>query len=176
MANKIIRVTATGLVVALVMSGQVQAVELDRETDLQLDIANDTENCQDEKTNKEQGTENNYINQFKFSAQTDITDTRHTNYIYNNGVKEINTDLELLQELKNSTKDKITRDDVEEIYNTVEIELDLYDNESNPVGTVFITNNSEIILEEYNIYTKISEYNRINNNKLIETIKLKYNL
>ena len=162
MTNKIIRVTATGLIVALVMAGYTaQAEEITVRDEVK---AVRFDSCNTEKVD---------IPDIKIVEYNGIKDIKHTNYVYNSDIIEINTDHEIIESLDKSEKEEIQLSEVERVYDSVDFELDLFDEESNPVATVMITDDNRLLLEEYNVYTKLSKYSEVYNDNLVKTLRAK---
>lgn len=171
MTNKIVRVTATGLMVAMVIGGYTaQAEEINLNNDIKAVKFIDENAATVDNTTKSKELD------IKIVEYKGISDVKHTNYVYDQGVKEVNTDKESILDIENSVKEEITEKEIDKLYESLELELDLFDESSNPVGTVMVTKDNRLLLEEYNRFTKCSKYYEVFNDKLVESLKNQNNL
>ena len=171
MTNKIVRVTATGLMVAMVIGGYTaQAVEINLNNDIKAVkfIDENTETVDNTMKSKKLD-----INIVEYKG---ISDVKYTNYVYDQGVKEVNTDKERILEIKDSVKEEIDEKEIDKIYDSLDLEIDLFDESSNPVGTIMVTKDNRLLLEEYNRFTKCSKYYEVFNDNLLESLKNQNNL
>lgn len=171
MTNKIVRVTATGLMVAMVIGGYTAQAE-------EINLNNDIKAVKfiDENTETVDNTMKSKKLDINIVEYKGISDVKYTNYVYDQGVKEVNTDKERILEIEDSVKEEIDEKEIDKVYDSLDLEIDLFDESSNPVGTIMVTKDNRLLLEEYNRFTKCSKYYEVFNDNLLESLKNQNNL
>lgn len=163
MASKVVKVTATGLVVAMVLSNSTayadDLIKLNNEVTV--------ENTYNSNTIEDKTYEHGYDTK----VFSDICDYGYT---YVNEDKYINltedASKELINELESANSIEISKDKFSVLYTDTEKEINVYDKRSNPILSINLINNKNILMEKYNNFTKLSKYYLIRNKSLYNKI------
>lgn len=167
MANQVVKVTATGLVVAMVLTGYTaQAGELN--INLNTNSMVNAETVIEKSDTKNTNENSNCV--VGFRADNNL---RFTTYCVNDTEDiKISTakSYELSVLLEKANKTEISKEKMILLYNDIKGELQLFDVDSKPLGSIAILDNDILLYDEYNTFTKLSKYFRIKDKNLYNEV------